>query len=613
MPRGIQRAVLRAYATRYDLCVIGGGAAGYAGAVRGWDMGKKVVLIEQHERKFGGAAVWDGLSTKTVWQLARRSKNVKEFLQARGMYIEEPIQEIIKGAHDAANAKSLQMGQQLEALSESIDFRRREPTRAVASGAVEVLSGRAQFTSPHCVSIEGVDGAIQEIEADHFLIATGSVPAKCPDVPVDGHRIIDSSHLMSLKEWPSKLLVLGAGVLGCEMATIFQNFGKTQVHLVNQGKQRLLDNEDEDLTSFITSKFQLGGTRVHNDVTVMKTVVRPNGVLCTMGRRVSGRGATAQYKEDYALQVDYVLVATGRVPNVENLGLEKAGVELTAKGSIKTDDTEVRSSSAPHIYAAGDIAGDVGLASVAEMEARCAVEHMFDPSSVVPICYDTVCSILFLTPEVACVGMNETEARRLGIPYTVAVVGLDLISRSVIGFQRIPSRLTDEHLPLDTRLGFVKMIVSNDDEKVLLGMRCAGREASAIMGIAALLIRDRRSIRELLRVLHPSPSTTEAVQECARLLLGYSICKPHVFKNSIHVRSYTPDEPLFEVFESSSCPEVPVEQLKEFFEKRDILPEDIQQFLKDNGSDGSTCCVDRDRFYEFLRVTGPTLVPSYLD
>eukprot|EP00667_Euglena_gracilis_P006875 EG_transcript_6933 len=578
---------------RYDLCVLGAGAAGFAGATRAWDLGKKVVIVEQHRNRVGGAKVWDGaVTSKTMWHLARKSRVVNEFLKARGMMFEERIGEILECSLDAAQVQSNQMEQQLKALKEPYTFKRQKPTRSPVSGTIDLKYGLAKFTGPNEVEIEDEEGHVQHIEADYFLLATGSVPREDPRFPVDGYRIITSDHVMQLKQWPKRILILGAGILGCEFATIFQNFGQSQVHLVNLGQPRLLHMEDQDLTDYITARFQLAGTRIHNNVNLMKATVRPNGVLCSMGRRMAGKGKNAVYKEDFALQVDCVLLAIGRDPNIQGLGLELAGVELTQRHgatAIKLDDTKVRSASAPHVYVAGDVTSEIGLVSVAELGARRAIEYMFDPSQflkqkqVAKYSYENVSSVLFLNPEVACVGMNEAEARRLGLPYQVAVLDLSLMTRALISYQRIPSRLRPGS-GVEQRLGFVKMIVTDDDDKILLGMRCAGREVSAIIETAALLVRDRRSVREMLRVLHPHPAITEAVQECARLLVGHSMLKHHVFKGVTQVRSFSLEDAKQHWIEYEEGKPIPLDNVRAFLKKRNYDDDELADFFMELSS-----------------------------
>ena len=180
----------------------------------------------------------------------------------------------------------------------------------------------------------------------------------------------------------------------------------------------------------------------------------------------------------------------------------------------------------PHIYAVGDVTLDLALVSIGEIEGRRAVDHMFGEVTE-PLSYENVSSIMFLTPEVAGVGLNELQAQEQRIPYRVAVYGYQLVNRA------IAMRATQ---------GFVKLLVSNDDELRLLGIRAMGAHASTSIEACALLIHQGRSVRDLAEMLHPHPSVTEALQDCVRMLLGTSIYKPEVFTSALRLSTITYDE-----------------------------------------------------------------------
>jgi hypothetical protein len=357
--------------------------------------------------------------------------------------------------------------------------------------------------------------------------------------------------------------------------------------------------------------------RVHNNVNLMKATVRPGSVLCNMGRRMSGKGRGAVYKEDFALQVDCVLLAIGREPRIHSLGLDKAGVEVTKNG-VTLDSTGVRSATAPHVYVAGDVASEIGLVNVAQLGARRAIEYMFDPSQfskqnlVAKYNYENVSSVLFISPALACVGLTERVARLLGIPYTVAVLDLALISRALINYQRNPSRLAPG-APVEGRMGFVKMIVTNDEHKILLGMRCAGRDVSAVIESAALLVRDRRSVREMLRILHPHPSISEAVQECARMVVGHSLFKHHLYCGTSTVRSYSEADLRQHGVDVDPGQPVTWEAIAKFLGKQDYDDEEAAEVFEALAArHGDKVPVTREQLVEVLKATAPPMVPSYM-
>eukprot|EP00123_Amoebidium_parasiticum_P021047 comp6064_c0_seq1/m.1901 comp6064_c0_seq1/g.1901 ORF comp6064_c0_seq1/g.1901 comp6064_c0_seq1/m.1901 type:complete len:633 (-) comp6064_c0_seq1:531-2429(-) len=558
----------------YDLVVIGAGAAGFAAAVRAWDMKKKVLLVEK--KWLGGATLWDGaLSSKCMWQLSRRTRGFRELLESTrsGLTYEGSYPETQRLVNDAQLVKSAQLEAQLEALQKGGFSTSLEQQ---FGGQVDLMIGHASFIDQNTISV-ACDGrplvgvrkpntlevGFHHVSAKKFLIATGSRPREVPQWPVDGRRIINSDHIFGMKKIPESICIIGAGVIGCEFTAIFSNFGQTRVHLVNERRPRLLPTEDPDLSRFITKSYEDSGVKIHNMVKVINLETRENEVAVTLGDIVMENGEQKIIPRE-PFTVECVLLSVGRVANTRHLNMKAVGVEMKPGDAVKTN--KHAQTNVPHIYAAGDATMDIGLVSVAEMEARHAVEHMFmddppeDPVSEeypTPLSYDNVSSIMFLRPEVACVGMNELSARRAKLPHRVAFVGFDINNRGIINrpqyareYLESPSsedmsgprsaarRLAAKETKME-HTGFVKMIVTADEEARLLGMRAAGEDASAIIQAAALLIVEKKSIRHLERLLHPHPAITESVQECARMVLGRSIHKPHVFA-SCWVRTFIP-------------------------------------------------------------------------
>jgi dihydrolipoamide dehydrogenase len=475
---------------RYDLCILGAGPAGYAAAMRAHDLGKQVLLIERD--RVGGAGIHAGaLSSKTMWHLSndyalacRRDRG----FSSTGIDISyASVIEAVRGAVDERRGT---LALQLERLS----------TQNARGGRVVLIKGAARFASPTEIEVEA-GGEVRRFEADNFLIATGSVP-RCPDgVVIDGERIVTSDHIEALRDFPGAMVVVGAGVIGCEYATMFANFGKTKINIIDR-QPRILPFEDADVAEVVASNFERMGINIHRESKLQSIRVVGDGVEYVL---TDAAGATRTFR------VDQALISIGRVPNTAGLGLDRAGVALDRGGGVSVEQT--RSTTQPHIYAAGDATMDIALANVAELEGRHAVERMFglDPP---PIRYEALSAIMFLSPEVASVGLNEQQARAQQIPYRVGVVGNALINRN------IAMRQTS---------GFVKLLCTRDEPGRLLGLRVVGPEASsAIQGIA-FLIDQGATLKEIDCCVHPHPAITEGVQECARLLLGRSIHKPEVF------------------------------------------------------------------------------------
>lgn len=479
---------------RFDLCVIGAGPAGFAAASRAWDLGKRVALIERDA--IGGRALSNGaLSSKTLWHLsndyARAARTDRGY---RTSGLEVSYDTVIAAVREAIDERRADLCQQLEYFSRP----------STSGGSVTHLQGRAKFVDAHTIElVRGND--VEHITSDYFLVATGSTPRVPPDVIVDGTHVVTSDHIEQLPRFPESLVIVGAGVVGCEYATIFANFGQTKVHIIDR-QPRILPFEDEDVAEVVSRNFERMRITIHKESTLQSLHVRDGRVRYVLCDRA---GAPCE-----PIEVERALISIGRVANTHGLGLESAGVLLDKGGAIAVNDTQT---SVPHIYAAGDVTADIALVNVAELEGRHAVEKMFGAPTHT-LRYDALSAIFFLSPEVAAVGLNEQQARKQRIAYRVAVLRNRLVPRT------IAMRATD---------GFVKLLVSRDSPAKILGARVVGPQAAtAIQGIA-FLIEKGGTLDDIDACVHPHPAVTEGVQECARALLGRSVLKPEAFGPSL--------------------------------------------------------------------------------
>ncbi len=467
---------------RYDLCVIGGGPAGIAAAIRAVDLGKRVILVDAGP--LGGAGIFDGaLSSKTFWHLAM------DFARARrtdrgydGSALRASWQAVQAEVNAACREAQQLITRQLGALA----------APAAGRGTCETVHGRGAFIARDVIQVDG-DGTFA---ADRFLLAVGSKPRVPGNVTVDGERVVTSDQIERVAELPQRLAIIGAGVVGCEYATIFAQLGCGKVELFDR-QSRILPFEDADISAVVASRFAEIGVHVHRKATIENA------------HAIDGEAEVIWTDEHGARQsrrYDRVLVATGRAPSTAGLGLTHAGVEVESRsGGVVCDDART---SAPHVWAAGDVTPDLMLANLAEVEARHAVEDMYglDPPAIVR---EAQSAIYFLSPEVASVGLNEQMAREKGIRYRAAIVSNALNRRNIA--MRAPT-------------GFVKLLVRPDDR--LLGLRVVGPQAGTCIQGVALLIGQGGSLDAVERCVHPHPAVTEGVLEAARLLLGRSLYKP---------------------------------------------------------------------------------------
>lgn len=484
----------------FDLCVIGGGPAGYAAAMRALDLGLRTVLIEKE--RIGGTGIYNGaLTSKTLWELSQRVTSANEVVRERGR---QPFrlswEEISKTLNEAIFERKYLYACHMQLLENSGELFTHE-------------RGTARFIDPHKVMVSRA-GERSVIHADRFIIATGSRPRTVPDILVDEHRILSSDGIFRIDDLPESIVIIGAGVVGCEFATIFSNFGRTRVHLIDRA-ERILPFEDADVSEVIARQLERKGVVIHRSARLERMEAVAHGV---------------EYELSYAdgrrerVTTEKALLSVGRIPNTDDLGLENTGIERDPRsGHIVVNDTR---SSQPHIHVVGDATGSHMLVNLGELEGRHAVELMCLEEQR-PLDYANVSTIMFLDPEVAGVGLNEQECVKAGIPHRVARIDYACIARA-IAMRR-------------TR-GFFKLIVTDDDEMRVIGMRAVGEHASSAIQTVALMMRTGLGIRELADLVHPHPSITEGVQECARMLLGTSIFKSPVFGDKMRCTIWRPEK-----------------------------------------------------------------------
>lgn len=323
---------------------------------------------------------------------------------------------------------------------------------------------------------------------------------------MDEKFILTSDGIDKIDDYPESIVIVGAGVIGCEYATIFSNFGKTKVYIIDR-QERILPFEDEDISSIVAKRLEKSGVIIHHSASLERMEVIDGGVEYELANEDDTREI---------IRVKKALLSIGRIPNVENIGLENAGVAMSKRG-VHIGDEDTRTN-IPNIYAIGDVSGHITLVNMGEIEARHAVEKMFETKPLVPISYDNVCKIMFLTPEVAAVGINEQQFIEKNIPVRVVKIDYSVIARA------IAMRKTE---------GFFKIIVTNDSEMKILGMRAVGEHASSAIQAVGLLIKMNVGIEVLSELVHPHPSIVEGIQECVRMLLNKSIFKSSVFKDKL--------------------------------------------------------------------------------
>lgn len=481
---------------KFDLVVIGAGPSGYAAAMRALDFRKKILLVEKDA--IGGAGVTNGaLSSKTWWELSREVASFRKNLQKFNIDVPEVrYREIQQEVRSAVAERKAMLEDHILQMEDSPH-----------AHLLTFVKGQARLLSQNEVEIVGKYGKKEVVWADYIILATGSRPRYLPELPIDEKIVMTSDGIENMTDFPESMVIVGAGVIGCEFATIFSAFGKTKVNLIDKG-DRILPFEDEDVVNVIERNMEHNGILIHRNSRLVRMEIKAGRVEYELAYT---DGSNAVF------HVEKALVAVGRTPNFEGLWHESLPIAFTRRG-INDNETQTN---IENIYAVGDITADISLVNVGELEGRYAVEKIFgNPAR--RLVYENISTIMFLQPEVAGVGLNEVTAREQGIDYRVVTLDYSCIPRAIAG------RNTQ---------GFIKLLVADDPAMKILGLKIIGHHASSAMQAVALLISMGKGIEELAECVHPHPSITEGIQECVRVLLGKSLFKPEALKGKLSCRS----------------------------------------------------------------------------
>jgi dihydrolipoamide dehydrogenase len=460
-----------------DLVVIGSGPGGYVAAIRAAQLGLAVTVIEK-DPLFGGTCLHRGcIPTKALLHTADLLEEARRGAEL-GVACAEPRLELGR-AHQHKHKVVRMNAKGIESL-----FRKHK---------IDAVHGRGRLDGARRVVVEG-DGKARAIDARHVLIATGSTVRGLPFLPFDGKRVLSSDHILELESVPARLAILGAGAVGVEFASMFATFG-SKVTLVEM-LPRVLPLEDEEISAALEKALAKRGIEVLTATGATGAHVGETAV----GLELAPAAGDPRRPTSRPLEADAVLVAVGRRPVTEELGLEAAGVELE-RGFVKVD--RFMRSATPEIYAIGDVVATPQLAHLASAEGILAVEHIagLEPR---PIDYDQVPSCTYCDPEVASVGLTEARARERG--WDVAV-------------GKFPFIASGKAAILGRADGFVKVVRDTRHDQ-LLGVHVIGPRATELIGEAGMALRLEATVEDLERAIHPHPTLSEAMMEAARVAAG---------------------------------------------------------------------------------------------
>ncbi len=457
---------------RCQVLVLGAGPGGYTAAFRAADLGFEVVLVERYP-DLGGVCLNVGcIPSKALLHTAEVIEEAAE-LKAAGVTFGKPKIDL-----DALRAYKEKVVKRLTGgLAQMAKMRK-----------VRVVQGTGTFASPKTLAVEQADGGSVTVEFDHCIIACGSSAVKIPAFPNDDPRLIDSTGALALEEVPKRMLIIGGGIIGLEMATVYATLG-SRIDIVEL-QDGLIPGCDRDLVKPLQKRLENKVERI-----LLKTRVEEIKPL-ESGLKVTFGGDDAPGPETY----DKVLVAVGRTPNGKLIGAENAGVEVDERGFIPVD--QHMRTNVPHIFAIGDVVGNPMLAHKATHEAKVAAEviaglpALFDPL--------TIPSVAYTDPEIAWMGLTETEAKEKGIAYEKAVFPWTASGRA-IGVGR------DE--------GFTKLLFDPDTRRIL-GAGIVGVNAGELIGETVLALEMGADAEDIGLTIHPHPTLNESIGMAAEVAEG---------------------------------------------------------------------------------------------
>ncbi|MGB2957928.1 MAG: dihydrolipoyl dehydrogenase [Bacteroidota bacterium] len=454
-----------------EIVVLGAGPGGYAAAFYAADRGKKVILVEQEER-LGGICLNKGCIPS------------KALLHAAGL-IAEAEDSGFRGIHFGKPRIDLD---QMRIWKDSILEKLSLGVAGLAQRrGVEVMTGRGYFEDSSTLRVETSDGQ-QFVSFDKAIVATGSKASLPRAFDLGNPRVMTSNEGLEVEEIPEKLLIIGGGYIGLELGTVYAILGSEVV--VAEALESVLAGADPDLVRPVVRRAE----KLFKEIRVGAKVMN----MATTGKqiRVEMELGGERREESY----DRVLVAVGRTPNSGNLGLENTGVQLDDKGFILVNDQQQTAD--PKICAIGDIAGGVLLAHKASKEARVAVEVIVGEESVFE---DIIIpAVVFTDPEIAWCGLMEAEAKEKGVEVRVA---------------KFPWSASGRALSFDRTDGLTKLIIEPDSERVL-GVGIVGAGAGELISEGVLAIEMGATARDLAESVHPHPTLSETIAECAETFYG---------------------------------------------------------------------------------------------
>lgn len=454
---------------QFDVAVIGSGPGGYVAAIRCAQLGFKTVIIEKYST-LGGTCLNVGcIPSKALLDSSEHFENAKHTFATHGILIDEPkvdIAQMISRKNDV-----------VDQTTKGINF-------LMDKNKITVLQGVGSFESSTQIKVTKADGSSEVIEAKNTIIATGSKPSSLPFITLDKERVITSTEALNLKEVPKHLIVIGGGVIGLELGSVYLRLGSDVT--VVEYLDKIIPGMDGTLSKELQKTLKKQGMKFMLS-TAVSGVERNGDTVKVTAKDKKG--------EDVVVEGDYCLVSVGRRPYTDGLGLEKAGVELDERGRVKTNDH--LQTNVPNIYAIGDVVKGAMLAHKAEEEGVFVAETLAGEKPHVN--YNLIPGVVYTWPEVAGVGKTEEQLKEAGVAYKTGSFPMRALGRS--------------RASMDTD-GVIKILADEKTDEIL-GVHMIGARAADMIAEAVVAMEFRASAEDIARISHAHPTYTEAIKEAA--------------------------------------------------------------------------------------------------
>jgi dihydrolipoamide dehydrogenase len=457
------------------ISVLGAGPGGYVAAIKAAQLGASVTVIEASE--VGGTCLhWGCIPTKALIASAEalnRARNINSFGIDLNGSVSPNLQKIVERKNRVVNI-------QVKGIK-----------GLFKSWGIKILEGRGTIVSPKKIKVALRSGGTEEVETDKIIIATGSRPAQIPVFPFDGQRILSSDDAINLSSIPTSLLIVGAGVIGCEFAFIYKEFGAdvTMVEMM----PRAVSTEDEEISAILEKELKKKKIKLLTSVKVENIDIREDSVLATLS-------------DGKTVDAEKVLVSIGRSMNSNDIGLENIGVKIGQRGEIIVNNK--METNIEGVYAVGDVTGGIMLAHVASKEGMVAAENAVGGNTVMS--HDVVPAAIFTSPEIASVGLREKQALEKGYKVKVG---------------RFQYRALGKAHAIGEITGLIK-IIADEENDIILGTHIIGSHASDLVHEAALAVEKKLSARDIAHTIHAHPTLAEGIMEAAEDVHGTAIHSP---------------------------------------------------------------------------------------